>query len=69
MYKLVHKSLINTNLITKIIGVQENYSYGYTIVQLIDQINISFENNHFSLDVFIHLIKAVDTADHIKLTN
>ena len=33
-------------------------------MQLIDQINSSFEKNHFKLGFFIDLSKAFDTVDH-----
>ena len=33
-------------------------------MQLIDQINNEFENNCFTLDIFIYLSKAFDTGNH-----
>ena len=36
-------------------------------MQLIDQINNSFEKNHFTLGVFIDFSKAFDTIDHYTL--
>ena len=33
-------------------------------MQLIDQINDTFENNCFTLGIFIDLSKAFDTVDH-----
>ena len=34
------------------------------IMQLIDQINDNFENDCFTLGVFIDLLKALDTVEH-----
>ena len=34
------------------------------IIQLTDQINSSFEKNHFILGIFIDLSEAFDTVDH-----
>ena len=40
------------------------------MIQLIDQINSSFEKNHFTLAIFIDLSKAFDIVDHhIKVSN
>ena len=33
-------------------------------MQLVDQINCSFEKNIYTLDIFIDLSKAFDTVDH-----
>ena len=34
------------------------------MIQLIDQINSSFEKNHFTLAIFIDLLKAFSIVDH-----
>ena len=42
----------------------------HAIMQLIDNINSSFEKNHFTLGVSVDLSKAFDTVDHyILITN
>ena len=61
MYKKLHNHLLQTtyyirNALTFKRVIQKN--------TLIDQINSSFENSHFTLDVFIDLSKAFDTVDH-----
>ena len=42
---------------------RKGHSTEHAIIQLIDQINNSFEN-HFTLCIFIDLLKAFDTVDH-----
>ena len=43
---------------------QKGHAAEHAIIQLIDQINNSFEKNHFTLGIFIDLSKAFDTVDH-----
>ena len=43
---------------------QKGHSTEHAIIQLIDQINNSFEKNHFTLGIFIELSNAFDTVDH-----
>ena len=45
-------------------GFQVNNSAGHTLFQLINDIINSFENSEFTLDVFIDLSIAFDTANH-----
>lgn len=61
-----YKHLINNNkLYKKQFGCKENNSIEHTIVQVIDQINNSFEIYPFTLGVFIDISQDFDTVDHI----
>ena len=65
MYKRLYNHLSeNQMLYSKQFGFQRSYSIEHAIMQLIDQINSSFEKNHFTLGVFIDLSKAFDTVVH-----
>ena len=65
MYNWLFKYLTaNKILYRKQFGFQKGHSTEHAIVQLIDQINNSFENNHFTLGIFVDLSKAFDTVDH-----
>ena len=48
-------------------GFREGHSTEHAIIQHIDQIENSFEKNHFTFGVFIDLSKAFDTVDHHTL--
>ena len=54
----------NEILYKKQFGFQKGHSTEHAITQLIDQINNSFEKNHFTLGIFIDLSKAFDTVHH-----
>ena len=68
MYNRLFKYLTtNEILYKKQFGFQEGHSTEHSIMQLIDNINKSFEKNHFTLSVFIDLSQAFDTVDHYIL--
>ena len=65
MYNRLYNHLIKNNILySKQFGFQRRHSTEYAIIQLIDQINNSFENNEFTIGVFIDPSKAFDTVDH-----
>ena len=65
MYNRLYNHLIKNNILySKQFGFQKGHSTEYAIIQLIDQINNNFENNEFTIGVFIDLSKAFDTVDH-----
>ena len=60
----------NQMLYSKQFGFQRGHSTEHAIMQLTDQINSSFEKNHFTLGIFIDLLKTFDAVDHyILITN
>ena len=68
--RLYNHSSENQMLYLKQFGFQKGHSTEHAIMQLTDQINSSFEKNHFTLGIFIDLSKAFDTVDHyILITN
>ena len=65
MYHRLSKYLTtNEILYKKQFGFQKVHSTEHAKIQLIDQINNSFEITHFTLGAFIDLSKAFDTDDH-----
>ena len=65
MYKRLHNHLSQNHVLyPKQFGFQKSHSTEHAIIQLIDEINCSFEKNNFTLGVFNDLSKAFDTVDH-----
>ena len=68
MYNRLFKYLTtNEILYKKQFDFQEGHSTEHAIMQLADNINNSFEKNHFTLGVFIDRSKAFDSIDHYIL--
>ena len=51
----------------KQLDFQKGHSTEHAIAQLADQIYESFENDNYTLGVFINFSKAFDTIDHVIL--
>ena len=65
MYNRVYKYLCEEKLLySKQFGFQKGHSADHAIVHLVDQIYESFENDNYTIGVFIDLSKAFDTVDH-----
>ena len=65
MYNRLFKYLTTNEILhKKQFGFQKGHSTEHAIIQLIDQINNSFEKNHFTLGIFIDLSQTFDTVDY-----
>ena len=64
--KIMYKTFQSEHnlLYQKQFGFQQGHSTEHAIMQLVDQINDTFQNKCFTLDIFIDLSKAFDTVDH-----
>ena len=65
MHKRLYKYLCEEKLsCSKQLGFQKGNSTDHAIAHLVDQTYGSFENDNYTLEVFINLSKAFDTVDH-----
>ena len=65
MYRRLYSYLQeNKILCSKQFGFQTGHSTDHAIIQLVEQIYENFEENKYTLGVFIDLAKAFDTVDH-----
>ena len=68
MYNRLYKYLTKNNfLYCKQFRFQKGYSPEHEILQVVEEINQSFEKNEFTPDVFAALSKAFHTVDHQNL--
>ena len=65
MYNQLYKYLCKRKLLySKQFGFQKRHSTDHATFHLVDQINESFENDNYTLGVFIDLFKAFETVNH-----
>ena len=65
LYNCLYKQLNSNNILyKKQFDFQKGHSTEHAILQLVDQISNSFEENLFTLGVFIDLSETFDTVDH-----
>ena len=67
MHSRLHSYLVNEKIYSKQFAFQKGHSTEHAIAQLADKIHESFENDSYTLGVFIDLFKAFDTIDHAIL--
>ena len=65
MYNRVYNYLNDNNLLfCKQFGFRKGHSTDHALIKLLDSIYDSFNQNKYTLRVFIDLSKAFDTVDH-----
>ena len=64
IYNRLFNHLIKNNILySKQFEIQKGHFMEHVIIQLIDEINNNFENNEFTIGLFIDLSKAFDIID------
>ena len=61
--KIVNSTMYNDFLYSKQFGFQNGHWTDHAVVQLVDQVVKSFENNKYTLSVLIDLSNVFDTVD------
>ena len=65
MYNRLYKYLLQNNIFyEKQFGFQASNSTKHAVIHLISQILDAFNENKYTLDIFVDLSKAFDTIDH-----
>ena len=65
MYNRLYNHLRENNILyNKQFGFQKNTSADHAILELVNELRQSFDENKFTVGVFIDLSKAFDTIDH-----
>ena len=67
MHNRFYSYLVGEKIYSKQFGFQKSHSTEHAIAHLADQIHESFENDNFTLGVFIDLSKAFDTIGNAIL--
>ena len=68
MYNRLYKYLTDQTILhPRQFGFKKGHSIEHAIAQLVDQIYKSFENDKYTVGIFIDLSKAFDTVDHTIL--
>ena len=67
MYNHLHKYLTDQKILhPKQFGFRKGHSTEYATAQLVDQIYESFENDNYTVGIFVNFSKAFDTVISIR---
>ena len=65
MYNRLYSYLTENNILfTKQFGFRTGHSTEHAVLELVDQVSNTFNDENYLLGIFIDLSKAFDTADH-----
>ena len=64
MYSRLYDLTKNNVMFAKQFGFRKSHSTKHALIELVNRIYNSFNENKFTLGVFIGLSKAIDTANH-----